>query len=736
MGRFTPTFTGHFSYHLKSLKAKQRMSESTEPAAGNSVPSPASATTTETRDIAKSNASALVPAAAIQDSLRQDELGFYNWEPSSALAVWNTLLAASACLDFSAAMADNFFEDEDSLESAMAGPEGIATSQRQHYLLTQEAADWLIRHATLLGLFFSTMWFLDAFMSAHIRRIRALRDQDRHRLFLLFGNDDKLIQKTTTPWSEGPHAVYYTTIAIQLLLLPVGFYVMLYSALTRLDTNVDNDFSIQIIHHSSDDDVDDEYEIFTNHANVSLIFAVVKHTLISVNRWLGMHLQEQLHRRIWRLARRLLVRAVRNPFRFSRRVRRTLRTVRWIKYLAPLIGTSNKLRENTLDLLKKHRQHRAAVTARRVRQQLWHDMTEDELREYAAILIQKTVRAHQTRRKVAALALFQQTVQQAAAQRLQAVFRRKLQQARYRIALKQKELESLQKKQQHKQQTHGSSSKQLNAEERQRMYALQKELNDEAHQLINERLLLRPNTSFAVAWKILFVFAVIFEIAQLACKPLLSKYQDNDGNPMQVDTFLNQALLPTTPVRLLEECQPCVERRNGPVAMLRRWLGKQEAQLKHCIEAMPWYCDSTSYLALETVYRGLIHWSIQSFLDIVGFICFLDVFITFFTGDYNDVSGQLEPKPFFKRWVLPGLCLQLLVNPTMETVSDVLYLAVTGLIRRGPFRVLRWTVALFYPAAMLSLHSIRRLWLSLVLAQNKELVEQPSRQISKPAVRG
>ena len=185
---------------------------------------------------------------------------------------------------------------------------------------------------------------------------------------------------------------------------------------------------------------------------------------------------------------------------------------------------------------------------------------------------------------------------------------------------------------------------------------------------------------------------------------------------MKVDGFLDQRLIPI-PVHQRLECKP-MHRTRGPLSIASN-LFRNKRRIKSV--PLPWYCKSRSYSTFISIYSSVIRWSIQSFLDIVGFICFLDVFITFFTGDYDE-TGTLVPKPFFKRWILPGLFLQLLVNPTMESTSDVVFRAIEGLIQRGPFRVLRWTLALFFPLGKLLTRVSSSCWLHLVRKQNEQAV--------------
>lgn len=79
---------------------------------------------------------------------------------------------------------------------------------------------------------------------------------------------------------------------------------------------------------------------------------------------------------------------------------------------------------------------------------------------------------------------------------------------------------------------------------------------------------------------------------------------------------------------------------------------------------------------------------------IVRLVSFLDVFLSFFTGELDSRTGQLVPKPFFSRYFLPGLGLQLLVNPTLKDISKVVMAFFTWSLRVGPSRMLHIVVAL------------------------------------------
>lgn len=104
----------------------------------------------------------------------------------------------------------------------------------------------------------------------------------------------------------------------------------------------------------------------------------------------------------------------------------------------------------------------------------------------------------------------------------------------------------------------------------------------------------------------------------------------------------------------------------------------------------------------------------------VGIAYFLDVFITFFTGEFHQESGVLIPKPFFQRWILPGLVLQLLVNPYMKAVSEWTLEVGSQLLDYGPIRVWRWVATVFFPLLyVMSMRIALPSWLKLVEYQNQ-----------------
>ena len=307
--------------------------------------------------------------------------------------------------------------------------------------------------------------------------------------------------------------------------------------------------------------------------------------------------------------------------------------------------------------------------------------------------------------------LFQNKKEELAARRLQKRFKAALQRARDRLKAKKLELKMLLEKEKEAKRQRSE----LEESEMYRIYTLQEELHQKTSEMINKRLLIRPNTVFVVTWRCLFVLAVIFEITQLALGPWMAKYEDKNGDPLRMESFLEEAFIPS-PVSMLPECIP-PKAKNGLAGLIAKIFASRSPDA--VVMPKPWYCESVAYSRLLNIYSVSVSWFIRNFFDVLGVICFLDVFITFFEGEYDPETGFLEPAPFFQRWILPGILLQLMVNPRMETTYNIVSWTLHGCLRHGPFRVLRWTAAFFFPLSRFLLSQVKRAWMRLVRFENR-----------------
>ena len=141
------------------------------------------------------------------------------------------------------------------------------------------------------------------------------------------------------------------------------------------------------------------------------------------------------------------------------------------------------------------------------------------------------------------------------------------------------------------------------------------------------------------------------------------------------------------PVSGWSECQPKEASLVGKILSPVR---------KIKVQPPPWYCTKP-YSVVQDAYRRTWNFVVDQILGIIAVICFFDVFVKFFTGEFDPMTGELKPKPFFRRWIIPGLLLQLLVNPAIYTFSTWFFAITDWIMVVGPVRVLRWFIAVVVP---------------------------------------
>ena len=297
-----------------------------------------------------------------------------------------------------------------------------------------------------IGICFSLLWFICAFVRAQWTRDRKLRDLDRELLL----DEDVLEIKTfdhDVKAFEGAWDAYYRTVGIQLLLLPVGFYMFLWNVLRRIVNPyavIEDGVEVDVVYIDEDGTTAVGHR-FTSHSTHCLLFALLHYCAVVIKQVTGVQLEYSAVVVKKKVIRRALGFALRHPRKFVRRIRKAQTGIRWFKYLAPLIGTGNKLLGNVQDLITKYRQYLHARRARHIRKQFWKLMSEKERREAAAVRIQKCYRAMRARRAVKALQLLQGTEESIAAIRVQTAIRACLARAKTNLLLKERELDRLQK---------------------------------------------------------------------------------------------------------------------------------------------------------------------------------------------------------------------------------------------------------------------------------------------------
>jgi len=313
--------------------------------------------------------------------------------------------------------------------------------------------------------------------------------------------------------------------------------------------------------------------------------------------------------------RKEVQRALLSPFGIHGRLKKLFTIIRWSKFLAPLIGTCNKFRGHILDMIQKRRQHNTSKAA----QQRW-DIVLDALSkqsklERAVLKIQKCFREKRELKAKRRYELMKPTTRRTPGKHQMA------NQIRERIREKLIEEQRLSR-------SKLEQMEKLDSERQMRRQVSRDERRDitkhkESERKLKKRLLLSPNTSFAVAWKYVTITCVALEISQIIFAPMLS---GGELKKMELDTFILKVLK----------------------------------------------ISSSSHILATAM------------VPVVNAIFFLDVFITFFTGELASSTGTLIPKPFFTRYIVPGIALQLIVNPTMIEISQMVKQMMIHAIHIGP----------------------------------------------------
>jgi hypothetical protein len=159
-------------------------------------------------------------------------------------------------------------------------------------------------------------------------------------------------------------------------------------------------------------------------------------------------------------------------------------------------------------------------------------------------------------------------------------------------------------------------------------------------------------------------------------------------------------------------CQWGIKLRDFAQHMLSILKGKPKPK------TIPWYCHNP-YAHMIKLYSQGLKLAVHLCFHSLAFMSYMDVFVTFFTGELDTESGVLMPKPFFSGWILPGITLQLLENPQMKTVQQHMWRIVIFAQTVGPIRVYQWSAAFFYPVLSYSFcPSFERLWNIVVIHCN------------------
>ena len=206
----------------------------------------------------------------------------------------------------------------------------------------------------------------------------------------------------------------------------------------------------------------------------------------------------------------------------------------------------------------------------------------------------------------------------------------------------------------------------------------------------SEKLLIRPDSRFASIWAAVFVVTIVVEVIKL-----LTLAGGKKGNIEELFQRMAAAVglvpdqclagnLNTKPKRGLLAVGVRLHRlaRRGMRGIGGRSQGAGVSSSAvgggsdvGGFESVPGFCSAAEGDGGDVVASGLIlamHGAALLVETAVFVVATLDVPIRFFIGELDEKNGTLVSKPFFRRWIVPGILIQLLVNPGLKPATNTL----------------------------------------------------------------
>ena len=556
---------------------------------------------------------------------------------------------------------------------------------------------WLTRHGNRLGMLFSLVWFCDAILGAY----QKYRDQQTSVL-----NASADLKGA----SGSVCSLALRLVVLQLLVLPVGIYISLYRLILRLTNQPlwdETTHPILWVHSDNCSDITAATPLATD-TILSGTILLALHVWIRLSQYASKRMS-QGRARLLRKAIVLIIQLfVQNPLLFNKRVKMTHLYLNWTKNIAKLVEKLNQLVQKALTVKVNLLQWWQSTLARRARRRLRRTLSSASLRDYNATIIAATFRRYLAQRQVKLLKL-EQELQHSAACKVQACFRRRLWRARFRLQKEnrsacaldvQATIELLERSNKY----------------RKMLFDLESEMKRDVKELINDRMLIAPNSSFSVAWGLITVLAILFEATHLAIDPILADRPKSDKElPRSLKEWMTARLIPQ-PVSSNPVCRVNANEWLQPLIDLVRHVMRQPPP-----KPAPWWCRSHVFASIQGWYIVLTGWIFDHFASIVSIILLTDVFVTLFTGYFDRTTKMLRPIVGFRRWIFPGLFFQFLVNPHMEPASLLVRKLAAFVFMRGVLRVYQWCVVSFYPLIRLSVWGakyLRQCWCSNTIESN------------------
>ena len=190
--------------------------------------------------------------------------------------------------------------------------------------------------------------------------------------------------------------------------------------------------------------------------------------------------------------------------------------------------------------------------------------------------------------------------------------------------------------------------------------------------------LILPQTRFSLSWRVIVTCALLSEVSRIC-----TSYQLYGRVNVSYTAMMGSVL-------------GCASDRGGNILTATGRLTRKIVRklVKFPKEQLLSTCTTASIKAHGGGMANFLLYFSSAFETTIDLVCFIDIYVWFFTGEL-DLNGQVVPKPFFYRCILPGTLVQVLDHPTVpDVLPNILFFSLSASGAVGYSRMIRWLVAI------------------------------------------
>lgn len=554
--------------------------------------------------------------------------------------------------------------------------------------IEQVSSNWNVNaYGSSVLMLIYVLYFLDAFVRANEMFKEAVVASEKERLL----RKDNAKKRGLEP-RLNPSYAFVSILLFYLAILPVGFYLRCWEfTITSLfclgELEIQETIDPEVSHES--DNLFRKTILYPGYAHFSLGYALLVQLFTNLSAEFSVALDEARTTLKRKLTRRLARFAIWNPRKFLRRFRKFRLVVRWVEYIVPINQhlLQSGLVSHVRDLVRKARQRGDARYNYICRRAVWLWLDDKSRQDLAAVIIQRNYRSYQSRKWVRLVRAEEEKKEEEKREEeiitlVQRAIKNKLTNPSDGLEESKKALEELHL------------------------------LRQQGKQL-ERRLSAELNPALGIIGGLTRNFSVTVSAGTGGSKS--ENVQDDEGLKRKYE--------------IQEEIKKRVKSEKEKLMLLR-----PDSRFSVSFKVLYVVCAivEMSRLVLRNQFdqeadekwgllrvemlRVFIRYS-DTFISVV--LC-LGVFVSFFTGVLDPVSGRLTPKSFFSRWINQGIVLHLVVNPNMSEVSALVKKILKFVHEAGPGRVWRWCVMFLLPIWNYFVAWFEwKIWIRLVQKENQ-----------------